>query len=221
MMEVIDRLETLQNSLPATDGVMAFNRMYLQVTRLVLLRIEDGKFTNRTFMTRLDIIFAGLYLAQFDFAEDDLNKAWAPLFELRHSRCEPIQFALAGMNAHINYDLAVAVVSACRQLGLSPNSPGVQADYDRITGILAEVHEEVRQSFLHGVALDVDGDLAPVVTLIGNWSIGTARQAAWANALALWQIDDLPDLRREYLAAQARTVGLAGRFLLTPVAELV
>ena len=40
--------------------------------------------------------------------------AWQPLFERRADPgIEPIQFALAGMNAHINHDLPLAVVATC------------------------------------------------------------------------------------------------------------
>jgi hypothetical protein len=34
---------------------------------------------------------------------------------------EPVQFALAGMNAHINHDLPLAMVSTCTALGTAPD----------------------------------------------------------------------------------------------------
>ena len=218
--DVIARLRAIDQQLPTSDGVADFNRMYLRVTELVLTRLGGGVFSNPAFLTRLDAVFAGLYLKQVSASGAALDKAWAPLFEGRGSACEPIQFALAGMNAHINHDLPVALVRTCRQLGLTLQSPGVRADYDAVTGILAEIQEEVRQSFLHGVALEVDRDLAPVVTLIGNWSIAKARQAAWGAAGALWELDGVPVVESEFLAALSSSVGMASRFLLTPASEL-
>ena len=44
------------------DGVRAFNRMYLTVTELVRDRLVEGWFADSAFMTRLDVVFAGLYL---------------------------------------------------------------------------------------------------------------------------------------------------------------
>jgi len=41
---------------------------------------------------------------------------------------EPIQFALAGMNAHINHDLPVAIVSTCTELASSPAAGTVRAE---------------------------------------------------------------------------------------------
>lgn len=218
--EVIAQLRAIDQRLSASDGVAAFNRMYLTVTELVLTRIGGGAFANPAFLTRLDAVFAGLYLQQVSASGASLDKAWAPLFEGRGLASEPIQFALAGMNAHINHDLPIALVRTCRQLGLTLQSPGVRADYDAVTGILAEIQEQVRQSFLEGIALEADRNLAPVVTLIGNWSIAKAREAAWVTAQTLWELDNVPGVKREFLAALSGSVGMASRFLLTPPSEI-
>ncbi len=219
MEEVVARLQGIDRSLAPDDGVRAFNQMYLQVTELVRDRIAEGFFYDATFLARLDAVFAGLYLEQVTAPSARVAKAWAPLFEGRGAPCVPIQFALAGMNAHINNDLPIALVRTCRQLGLAPSSPGVRADYDAVTGLLADVQEEVRQAFLDGVALEVDRALAPVVTMVGNWSIAKAREAAWVTAGLLWEIDGVEPLTSEYLATLGRSVGMAGRLLLTPVRQ--
>ncbi len=213
---VAARLRAISSELPDDDGVHAFNRMYLTVTELVRDRLGTGFFRDPAFLERLDVVFAGLYLDQVAAPADRVAPAWAPLFEGRRAPCVPVQFAVAGMNAHINHDLPIAVVRTCRQLGVTPGSPGVKEDYDAVTDLLAEVHEDVRQSFLAGVALDVDRELAPVVNQIGAWSIGKAREAAWVTAQLLWEIDGLHPLDRDFLGALSRSVGLAGRLLLTP-----
>jgi hypothetical protein len=217
---LIARMRELDAQLPAGDGVGAFNAMYLRVTELVRDRLTDGFFGNPAFMMRLDLVFAGLYLEAV--AAPEQSKAWAPLFESRHLAGRvPIQFALAGMNAHINHDLPVAVVRTCRQLGLHPGSPGVEADFQRVTGLLAAVQEEVRRSFMDGPLLEVDRVYAgPLAELVGAWSIGRARDAAWVNAKVLWELHGVEPLQRDFLAALSRSVGMAGRYLLTPVAEL-
>jgi hypothetical protein len=217
---LVARMRELETQLPAADGVRAFNRMYLRVTELVRDQLHVGAFRNPAFMTRLDLVFAGLYLEAV--ARPELAKAWAPLFESRSLGGRvPIQFALAGMNAHINHDLPVAVVRTCRQLGLHPASPGVETDFQRVTGLLASVQEEVRRSFLDGLALEVDqAYAAPLANLVGTWSIGRARDAAWVNAKVLWELHGVEPLQGEFLATLSRSVGMAGRYLLTPVADL-
>lgn len=216
---VIARLRELQAQFAPDDGVGAFNRMYLQVTELVDERIGDGFFADPVFLARLDVVFAGLYLDAVDGRPaKEADPCWQPLLECRGNTLASIQFAIAGMNAHINHDLAVALVRTCRQLGLSPSDPGVKADYDKVTQLLAEVHEQVRQSFLAGVALRVDQEVAPLLTLVGAWSIGRARDAAWVSAGVLWKLRRDPGLAEEFRRNLSRSVGLASRTLLTPVA---
>ena len=217
---LVARMRGIDHTLPADDGVADFNRMYLRVTELVRDRLVAGWFANPAFVTRLDLVFAGLYLDAVGAATPD--PSWEPLFTTRHEPGRvPIQFALAGMNAHINHDLPVAVVTTCRQLGLTPDSPGVEADYRRVNELLAAVQEEVRRSFLDGIALAVDEKYAgPVANLVSGWSITRARDAAWTNARVLWSLDGAEPLRSDFLATLSRTVGMAGRYLLTPVADL-
>ncbi|MCK0113190.1 DUF5995 family protein [Ornithinimicrobium sp. F0845] len=220
---VVSALRDLSDELDHGDGVWQFNRMYLQVTELVEQRLNEGYFENDRFMERLDIVFAHLYLdtVQADAEGRAIPDCWEPVFASRSVPLAPIQFAIAGMNAHINHDLAVAVITTCEQLGLSPSSRGVRADYQKVTSLLAEVHEEVRQSFLDGLVLAVDQELTPLLTLVGSWSIGRARDAAWVNSEVLWHLRDTPLLREEFRASLCRAVGLAGRTLLVQVAEPV
>ena len=58
---------------------------------------------------------------------------------------EPVQFALAGMNAHINHDLPVAMVSTCAALGTSPEDPHL-ADYQKVDQLLDAAEQSIRQS---------------------------------------------------------------------------
>ncbi|TDE98978.1 hypothetical protein EXU48_01965 [Occultella glacieicola] len=213
-------LDLLGSGFPTGDGVGAFHAMYRRVTALVGDEITAGRFADREFLTRLDVVFAGYYLEAASAPSP--NRAWAPVFADRaDSRRAPIQFALAGMNAHINHDLGLAVVRTCRQLGLTPDSPGVRADYRRVTDVLALVQEEVRQSFLSGLALEADRRFAPVANLIATWSIAKAREAAWANAEVLWELRGSGSVEAAYLDSLAGSVGMVGRYLLTPVTDLV
>ncbi len=215
--EVLERMRVAGASLPDGDGMRAFHEMYVQVTELVRDRVAGGDFSDPRFMTRLDVVFAGLYLEAL--AADDPPHAWAPLVECRRAPgILSIQFALAGMNAHINHDLPVALVGTCRQLGTDLDGAGVEADYQRITGILESVQEQVRRSFFDGIHLELDAVAAPVTNLVGSWSIARARDAAWTNARVLWELQGVEPLRTDFLDRLDRSVGLAGRCLLTPVA---
>lgn len=215
--EVIARMRAIDAALPADDGVAAFHRMYLLVTERVDARVRAGDFANPAFAQRLDVVFAGLYLDAFA-AGEGAGAAWRPLFRARRdSRVRPIQFALAGMNAHINHDLAVATVAACRQLGLTLRSRGVHADYLRVNGLLTDTVEEVRQSFLNPLGRQADEEVAPLLNLVGGFSIARARDAAWLGAEAQWVLRRHARLYDEWVASHAATVGLATRQLLLPL----
>ena len=68
-------------------------------------------------MSELDVVFAYRDFAAVDSLSGPPSAvpvAWRPLLAARAVvGIEPIQFALAGMNAHINVDLPMAVVATC------------------------------------------------------------------------------------------------------------
>jgi hypothetical protein len=218
--DVVADLTAIQDALPPEDGVAAFNRMYLLVTELVRDRLAVGYFADPASMTALDVTFAGLYLAAVGAADDSrkVPKAWRPLFARRGDRrVLPIQFAIAGMNAHINHDLPVAVVSTCRALGIAPDEGSFHADYDKVNALLGSVEQQVRESFESGVVLDADREAAPVLDHLGNWNIDAARDAAWVSAGVLWRLRNEPFALRAFEDTLAGTVGLVTATLLAPV----
>ena len=143
-----------------------------------------------------------------------------PLFAQRSRRgIAPLQFALAGMNAHINRDLPVALVTACRELGLDLGEGSAEhADFERVNALLARVETRVKGSYLTGWTARVDRLVhrLRIDDVVAMWDVGRARDAAWTNAQALWALGDEPPLAGDYLLALDRMVGLSSRGLLIP-----
>jgi hypothetical protein len=218
---VIDRLRAIQRVLPAGDGVAVFNRMYLDVTERVAAAIDADDFADAGFMVELDVRFANLWLAAYDAVAAGRKppSAWRPLFEERGTAgLLPIQYALAGMNAHIEHDLPLAVVDTCRVRRTSPGAPAVRRDYERVNDVLADVESEIRRSFLTAIGRRLDDEIGPVVHLVSAWNIDKARDVAWVNVEALWTMRDLRLLTGRYVAMLGHTVGMGSRILLTRVA---
>ena len=217
--QVIEEMRRLGAEMPADDGVAEFHRMYLHITELLGAAAAARSFQDAAFMERLDCVFAGLYLDACRATDQNRSSAWQPLFSLR---AEPgtanLQYALAGMNAHINFDLGLALVRTCRQLGRTLDSPGVHADFLAVNAILAAAVQEVRESYLAGIALDVDRAASPVLDVVGGWSIEAARDAAWLSATVQWALQGREEAYAAYLGSRASLVGLITRQLLTPVA---
>lgn len=201
------------------DGVACFNYMYAIVTAKVAEAIAQGFFEDAGFMSALDVAFINLYLDALRAdatGSGDPPRSWQALLE---SRSEPrvcsIQFAVAGMNAHVNFDLSRAVVGACTSLGEAPDSGTRRADYDRVNRILGAEMHKIRQHFQNRLEDWIDDHvLGQVDDAIGRWSIDAARDTAWASAELLWSIRADSFGTGLLLTCVDRLVGLAGRGLL-------
>jgi hypothetical protein len=218
--DAIARMEAIDASLPVADGVACFNRMYLAVTQQVNSQISAGFFADPVFMAQLDVTFANLYFAAADTLSDlaAVPSAWLPLAERRDmAGIEPVQFALAGMNAHINHDLPLALVSTCEALATTPDTDPHFADYQKVDELLDGAEQAVRESFETAAELAVDRHLAAVADLLGNWTINDARDLAWTNCLLLWAVRDAPIARGLFLDTLAASTALASRLLLVAV----
>ena len=144
--------------------------------------------------------------------------AWRPLFERRSQPgIEPIQFALARHDAHINHDLPLAVVATCADLGTSPTAGTHQADYQKVDQLLDAAEQSVRQAFENAPELAVDRHLQAVGNLIADWSINSARDLAWTNSLLLWELRDTPLARDLFLESLAAATAVASSLLLVAV----
>jgi hypothetical protein len=213
---VVARMRAIAAEVPDGDGVGVFNRVYLRVTEKVLEGLTGGGyFSDDAFTADLDVRFAGFWFAAYD-ATGEVPPAWRPLFDARTRRgVLPIQFALAGINAHIEHDLPLAVISTCAAHGSTPSSPGVHEDYEKVNDLLAGVEAEIRRSFLTEVGQSVDDHLGPVLHVVNSWNIDNARDVAWVNAQTMWELRQAKLLFDAYEAALARTVGMGSRLLLT------
>ncbi|MET8540528.1 DUF5995 family protein [Kitasatospora sp. NPDC004799] len=214
--QVVGRLREIGAGLPPADGVAVFNRIYLTVTEAVRDRLGSGYFADPPAVAALDVLFARRYLRAVaaDAAGREPPACWRPLFAVRaHPGVHPLQFALAGMNAHIQHDLPLAVVEACRRRGCEP--AGIAADYHRVNGVLAEVETAVREQLMPGP--DLLERAEPLTHLVGAWSVGAAREVAWSAVEALWELRHLPGAARAFATALDGSVGLLGRALLLPL----
>jgi hypothetical protein len=209
---VVSRMRALGAAWPEGDGVAVFNRVYLTVTEEVDRRLDAGYFPDREAAISLDVLFAERYLSVAE--KGPVPACWRPLFQFRrHPGVRPLQFALAGINAHIGHDLALAVVDACRTLGCEPAA--LEDEFERVGDILVSLEERIREDLMPGPDLLQIAD--PLTHLLGSWSLERAREAAWSAARALWALRELPDVAGDFEGRLDAVVGLASRMLLTPL----
>ena len=165
--------------------------MYLTVTERIASTIAAGTFRSPDTMADLDVRFAGLWLTAYDAsaAGGTVPTAWRPLFAARAAGRVPVQYALAGMNTHIEHDLPIAVVDTCRARGLEPDD--LHADFEAVNGVLAQVESDIRRSFLDEVGRAADDGTGRLAHLVSCWSIDKARDVSWVTAETIWALRDL------------------------------
>lgn len=216
--EAIARMQQIEAALAPDDGIACFDRMYLEVTQQVNERISQSFFADAAFMSSFDVNFANIYFAAVDALVTEptnVPTAWQPLFEARaDTGIYPIQFALAGMNAHINRDLPVALVQTCEQMNTAPDDGTHHADYQKVDVLLDAAEQSIRQSFESSVAVEIDRQAQVVLDLVGNWSINSARDVAWDTASALWLCRNETTAEDLLMNSVAHTVAMASRCLL-------
>ncbi|MDQ2839299.1 MAG: DUF5995 family protein [Actinomycetota bacterium] len=219
--DVIARLEAIGAALPASDGLACFNRMYLEVTHALGQGVSKGSFGDPAFVSHLDVVFANLYFAAANALSgppSPVPVAWQPLLASRETPgIEPIQFALAGMNAHINHDLPIAVVAACSDLATAPTDGCHHDDYQKVDTLLDASEQSVRESFEPSGVQTADRHVAAVANVVCNWSMNSARDVAWDTAVGLWEVREHTTATALLTGALARTVAMVSRSLLVVV----
>ena len=217
--DVITTMEAIDNLLTGNDGLKWFNLLYLEVTRQVDRR-PPNSWQDATWLTRLDVVFARFYFkAIADSLQNSPNIAssWKVLFESRFmSGVDRIQFALAGMNAHINHDLALALLQTDDELALVPdiNSPE-HNDYEQVNSLLEAELPQALQFLATGIVGELAQDTGTIGRLLAIWNVRAARDLAWNFADYLRPLTGVG--RDVALAAQDQLTGVIGRSLLQPV----
>lgn len=213
--EVLDILHTIDATCVDGDGLKWFNWLYLQVTEAVAARVAAGGFTDPAWLAELDVHFAALYFSALksSLAGQPAPSCWQILFQCRdQAALARIQFALAGINAHINHDLPAAIVSTCEATGATPDRSVHYQDYTALNTTLDNLVEMAKKT-LHVRLL---GDALPPVSrledTIAAWSVTAAREAAWQNAQHLWVLPRAP-----FLDVLDGFTTVIGKTLLVPV----
>lgn len=218
--EVIQVMQRLDAVLPETDGLKWFNLLYMKVTQQVEDNPPVGGWNDAVWLTRLDVIFANFY---FHAIADSLTggsipASWQALFEARQrTDLDRIQFALAGMNAHINHDLALALLQLDSEMhkGFSTTTPEHQ-DFENVNGLLEKVLPMALQFLAAGAGIlgQIAQDTGKIGRMLASWNVRKARDLAWDFGNSLQSHPD-PWARNLLLAFQDSSTGAIGRLLLS------
>ena len=187
---VLQIMQTIENTCVDGDGLKWFNWLYSEVTQAVENRVAAGGFNDPAWLADLDVNFAGLYFSALHAALTGAScpGCWGALFAVRNqTHIARIQFALAGMNAHINHDLPMAINTTCKDTGSVPQHGTPQYnDYTSLNTTLNTLINTAKQT----LNVRLLGDPLPVVShledTIAAWDLAAARENAWNTAQSLW-----------------------------------
>jgi hypothetical protein len=223
-LEAIEKQACQLEPLKDNDGLACFDYLYTIITKNVLRCVrksdmtpDEPNFNDAEFMAVFDIAFANRYLDGIGLGRQPTwqPKCWQVLLDHRQaSHISPLMFAVAGVNAHVNFDLPFAVVSACAQLGQELDAGTHHADYQLINQIFAEHMQELRQHFENRFEKGFDKAwVSKVENMLGDVIVKLSRNFAWNTAMQLWPVHNDEAKMTERAKSRDRWVALVNRGL--------
>lgn len=218
--DVLAMMQKIDSSLSDDDGLKWFNRLYMMVTKEVDLNPPEGGWKDSSWLLGLDVVFAGFYfraLAASLSGSDNAAQSWRALMDVRYQPgIDRIQFALAGMNAHINHDLALALLEINRERNVIPTPGSPQhVDYEAVNELLNRVMPSALQMLATGLLGMAAQDTGKIGRLLAFWNICRARDLAWDFSGSLKSLNGIA--LSVGLATQDQMTGVIGRAILTCV----
>jgi len=188
--EVREGLDALLAAFEAREDRRAvFLGIYARMTAAVGRRIERGAFADPDWVGQYLVAFADRYrVAVRDFEAGDVDALPDPWL-LAFEAAEPgdslvLQDAMLGVNAHINYDLALAL----DDVGVGTDRASKYADHcaiiDVIAGLVDEAQDELADRDADGLAT-LDSSLGRVDERLTVATIDECRDSAWRTAVAM------------------------------------
>lgn len=215
--EIAARFRALMDVIPPTDGIRRFCQVHEVMSEAVTARLDQGGFLDPDGLERMDIHLVGRFftaVAQWERDPERINRAWAPVFERRaNTKIHPIQFALAGIHAHIASDLVFAVLRTHEERGLEPElDTELHKDFCEINNVEGPLRDVVEAKLAGPEWQEWDKRLGPIDDWLEQWSFSRARDKAWLDAMVIGRSPR--PLASLHLGALDRTTGFANRIFL-------
>lgn len=187
------------------DGRAVFLDCYTVMTRSVGQSLAHDRFEDPAWVTRLLERFADYYFASLG----DITTVPEPWL-LAHAAAlgrgaSELQLLLAGVSAHINYDLVLTLVDVLDDewVELGPSGRTLrQRDYDEINAVIADTVDLVQDSVVERRAPALEA-LDP---LLGRWDerLAVRLLSGWRRRVWRQAVDILDERESERRAARVR-----------------
>lgn len=182
--KVINKLEHIMRSAADANSYLAiFANVYWRTTIRIKKAVEDGEFEDAQRMVDFDVYFANLYINAYHkhLEGGEVSACWKVAFDQKDKPLAFVQHLMLGMNAHINYDLALT--AAYIMEGKDIND--IKKDFDKVNDILASLTKDMLANM---------GKVSPLMFLLDwlgqktderiiNFSIAKARDQSYRTAI--------------------------------------
>jgi hypothetical protein len=210
MQAHIDRWER------AGDKRAIFLRCYALMTRNMLDALDSDQFHDRAWVSHLLDHFAGYYfkaLEAYEAEAESTPAVWHCAHDAtRRSGATALTLLLLGVNAHINYDLVLAVADLLEPEWATLSEEGRRAryeDYCHVNGIIARTIDAVQENILEPnepVLAVVDTLFGPVDEWLVSRGITHWRSEVWEHAIR--RVDTPEGPMRESLREQVEAAAM-------------
>lgn len=189
---------------PAANRLAAFNSLYLTITRRVDGALVTGV-NSPQFLELLDVEFAKLYfhaLDRWNNDDEDTPDVWEVLFKRAgDTDMSLLAAAMLGVNAHINHDLALALIATWNETGApEPADVTIHPDYLLVNEIFYQEIPPLRRGFSDEWQMELDRLVGPVDDWSQRMLVTITRARAWDQAREMWllrhDLDDFEQARR-------------------------
>ncbi|MBS1730843.1 MAG: hypothetical protein JSS67_08710 [Bacteroidetes bacterium] len=214
--DILNSLNSINEQCETTKNKAGyFAALYKRMTQCVMENIQAGKFEDGPRMEKLDVIFAQRYLNAYDayFSQHSCSKSWYHAFEsCTNNSLIVLQHLLIGINTHINLDLAIAAAEVAPGMTIHD----LHDDFNRINLLISSLIDDVQESLakvwvpMRILTRIANGRQIPVL----NFSIDKARDASWANAVLLANMN--ADQKNQYISQMDATVCYLGEKIQSP-----
>lgn len=193
---VIERMQALIEQWEQTDDRRAdFLSCYRLMTSNMLTAIDAGEFHDSTWVTALLHHFAEYYfvaLEDYERGSSGTAAIWRLTFDAAaQGEVMVLQNLLLGINAHINYDLVLALVDLLEPewIALTPQLRQRRyEDHCHVNTIIGQTVDSVQEQVVDPVSPAmglVDDLLGPVDEWIASRMIAGWREAVWNAAVQI------------------------------------
>lgn len=191
-----------------------FAILYHDVTVAVRDAILEQRFEDNPRMEKLDVIFANHYFDAYKAYHEDtyVSQCWKLAFEsTTHFQPTILQHILAGMNAHINFDLSQAVIDTA-----DDDTTSLKNDFLLVNTILSEQVDAIQDKLakIWPIMRLLDWIAGKTDEAVIDFSMVKAREAAWKHAEVLFELSE--EKRSEYRLSMDNKGAYYGNKVINP-----